>query len=120
MSFETLGKFFGGVIIVIVIIIGFSLTILKGLQSGLASGRSNEYRKLQMTLDMLDNFSAQQTVAQKVLRNAGPNDTALYAMFNRRFLANEDSLSASDPADSAKVDSIRGLHVAYEDRKSVV
>ncbi len=109
------GKFFGGVIIVIVIIIGFSLTILKGLQSGLASGRSNEYRKLQMTLDMIDNFSAQQTVTQKVLRNAGPNDPALYAMFNRRFLANEDSLSATDLTDSARVDSIRSFHLAYDD-----
>jgi signal transduction histidine kinase len=113
--FRLFGKIVGGFIIVIVIIIGFSLTILKGLQSGLSSGRSNEYRKLQVSLDMLDNFAAQQTVVQKAMRSTGPSDTALYALFNRRFIVNGDSLIAIDPGDSARADTIRHLHRAYDE-----
>jgi two-component system sensor histidine kinase GlrK len=112
--FPLFGKIVGGFIIVIVIIISLSVTILKGLQSGLSYDRSNEYRKLQLTLDLLDNFSAQQTVVQKLLRTAGPNDTALYAMFNKRFTVSGDSLARVDLADAGRVDSILALHADYD------
>lgn len=111
--FPLFGKIVGGFFIVIVIIISLSVTILKGLQSGLSYDRSNDYRKLQITLEMLDNFSAEQTVVQKVMRGTGPNDAALYAMFNRRFENGGDSLSKVDGLDSARIDSIRTLHAAY-------
>jgi two-component system sensor histidine kinase GlrK len=109
------GKIVAGFIIVIVIIMISSVTMLTGLQSAVSYDRSAEYRKLQLTLDLLDHLSAQQNIVQKLLRDAGPTDTATYAMFNRLYLQREDSLLRIDQSDAEVVDSIRVHHQRYDD-----